>query len=316
MLTRWPLIMTQNFSEETTPPAQTSPKIMSQFPHQKKQLQNKHTVRFPVKKNNPKKHFSLGFWILISIRAQHGGPGWEKTHSLGVEVWRLDAQVHYTMELKTLQKQSCKTWRFLFCRVKNLNKLLDANGSVLASRKKKPNWWRKQVTRVMAVYGFICSRVRVVVENAPCSWNINCRASRIMPTFAILAIFQRPIQHTRNKNLELGFKSKWKRSEVNFQEILHDGPSSHFGSRDFTQTLPSLIQYSVFSPEESFTGMTFLRVLGAVDRVDSYQPGGQTTQNWSQYDGLVVDIVFQVCLKTSGHPNPMVDYFYSPSGCP
>ena len=37
-----------------------------------------------------------------------------------------------------------------------------------------------------------------------------------------------------------------------------------------------------FSPQQSFTGATFLRVLRVVDRVDSYQLGGQTTQNWSQ----------------------------------
>ena len=60
-----------------------------------------------------------------------------------------------------------------------------------------------------------------------------------------------------------------------------------FGQWIFTQSLPSLIQYSVCSPEKSFTGMTFLRVLGVFDRVDSYQSGGQTTQNWPQYDGLI-----------------------------
>ena len=35
----------------------------------------------------------------------------------------------------------------------------------------------------------------------------------------------------------------------------------------FIQSLPGLIQYSVFSPEKSFTGMTFLGVLGVVDRL-------------------------------------------------
>ena len=82
--------------------------------------------------------------------------------------------------------------------------------------------------------------------------------------------------------LKLGVKLKWKNlqtSEINFKEILHEGVSSHLGSRDFTQSLNSLIQYSVSHLNNPSLESPFLGSITVVDRVDSYQTAGQTTQN-------------------------------------
>jgi len=88
--------------------------------------------RFPVNTTNQKKHS-----ILTSISAQLAD-AWDckeakvnmarSIHPTPTPAvvppapwewkFRFDAKVHYTMELKTWQMQSCKTWRFLFCREK------------------------------------------------------------------------------------------------------------------------------------------------------------------------------------------------------
>ena len=83
-----------------------------------------------------------------------------------------------------------------------------------------------------------------------------------------------------------------------------------------------------FAPlKNPFTGMTFLRVLGVFDRVDSYQSAGQTTQNWPQYDGLVKKHSFSRCVSrllgtqiewftTSIHFLGVPYFETSPSGVP
>ena len=85
--------------------------------------EKKTPATFPV--NKTKRKEALFFGVLNSSPSMPNSPTstWRPDSRVGPPTpweWKFcfDARVHYTMELKTWQKQSCKTWRCLFCREK------------------------------------------------------------------------------------------------------------------------------------------------------------------------------------------------------
>ena len=187
MLTTWPVSgflspkHGQNYSwEETTPPHHTNPNIFNNHvavPHQK-ELKKKTPVTFPVNKTNPQHSLQSSSPSVANlptpprlglqggqVQVQHG---LDRRH--GAEnMATADMQ---SMEVSCLPGKKLKKRRVVSC-----SKFwMQVEVSWLLQRR-NPSWWHKRVTWVsVAVFVFTC---RVVVENVPCSWNIDCRASHI-----------------------------------------------------------------------------------------------------------------------------------------
>ena len=153
---------------------------MSQFPHQReKKLEEKSTSNIPCQQTDQKNPP-----ILISPSVPNSPDAWDCKEATSKSKFNM-AWSNHPAPTPRSQATHC----FIF-------KILDANESVLASTKKKPSWWRKQVTWVIiAVYVFICSRVVQAPWRMPHAIGIFIAGHLAsMPTFAIW-VYNFPTTH-------------------------------------------------------------------------------------------------------------------------
>ena len=258
----------------------TPPKTMSQFPHQREKKRKKHhetPATFLVNKTDHK-HTP----ILIS-------PSVPNSPMPGIA--------------RRPRPSPSPTWRGAVTRLRLLEvgplicfmfKILDAmKVSWLLQRRNQVDDAKEVTWVIIAVHVFICSRVVQAPWRMPHAIGIFIAGHLAsMPTCAIW-VYNFPKTHPACHEMicwSLESNPNEKDPKLNVQALLHDGPCSRFFlvkgffTSEFAQLDPilSLLTWKILHWNDLSK-----RVLGVFDRVDSYQSGGQTTQNWPQYDGLV-----------------------------